>query len=356
MTEDQHPMFAKPEIKPAYGTYTAPGGSPASRAANAEDIQYAKISDMHRIAIAHLRVAGPFGLTWAELGEKEGWHHGRVTSVLSNLHRDGYATRLAGKQSTRGRSSIYVLPEFTEGRATAVYRGSKASAAIKAEPGHLARIEELENELALFRAKADDSVSLRAELDQVKAELNEANERIEGYKEELHGEASRHADTIAELRKADERNVALNVVNDDFRRLNASLQHVNQGMGQEAYAVDQILGKALGGFPEAFPVVSDVDDGSVVTGDHTVVSLAAMAAEKITETARENAALRELNATLKDIADNARPSVPTLSAEEAQFLDRAENMVKGRADTAQMPVRAGSVRTLVSFAKRLPRA
>jgi hypothetical protein len=350
MTETQHPMFAPKGNSAPYAGLSAPGGSTASREANAEDIRSGKISDMHRIAIEHLRVAGPFGLTWAELGEKEGWHHGRVTSVLSNLHRDGTATRLAGKQPGRGegRSSVYVLPEFVEGRKTAVYRGSKASAAIKAEPEHLARIAGLEKELALFKNKVDDSVALRAELDQTKAELQAAVARSDQASDALREEKFNHERTVGELRKADEVNVQLAVEMENLRR-------IRDAMGREYYEVDQILGKALG-FPEAYPDVSDVNDGSVVTGEHIVVSLAGAAAEKITETARENAALRELNVTLKDIADNARPSVPTLNAEEAQFLDRAEKMVQGRIDTAQMPVRAGSVRTLVSLAKRLPRA
>ncbi len=345
MTETQHPMFA-PKGNPApYAGLSAPGGSTASRTANAEDVASGKIGDMHRIAIEHLRVAGPFGLTWAELGEKEGWHHGRVTSVLSNLHRDGHAARLTGKQTTRGRSSIYVLPEFVEGRTTAAYRGSKASAAIKAEPEHLARIAELEKELALFKSKADDSVALRAELDQTKAELHAANERSDEGWAGLREETARHAITVGELRKADEANVQLAVEMERIRESNENLRRIRDAMGSEAYEVDQILGKALG-YPEAFPVVSDVDDGSVVTGEHTIVSLAMSAAEKI-------ASLRSL---LKAKEEAPGIQVPTLNAEEAQFLDRAEKMVQGRIDTAQMPVRAGSVRTLVSLAKRLPRA
>lgn len=48
----------------------------------------------------------------------------------------------------------------------------------------------------------------------------------------------------------------------------------------EAKEVDQILGKALG-YPPYFPDVSQVDDGSVCTGEHTLVSLAEEAAARI---------------------------------------------------------------------------
>lgn len=60
----------------------------------------------------------------------------------------------------------------------------------------------------------------------------------------------------------------------------AELRRQRDALASEAYEVGQILGKAMG-FPEGYPAVNPVDDGSVVTGEHTVVSLAMAAADRI---------------------------------------------------------------------------
>ena len=58
------------------------------------------------IALADLREKGA---TWNELGTLFGLHHGSISGVLSNLHREGIVCRLKDR---RGRSQIYILPEF----------------------------------------------------------------------------------------------------------------------------------------------------------------------------------------------------------------------------------------------------
>lgn len=52
------------------------------------------------------------------------------------------------------------------------------------------------------------------------------------------------------------------------------------GLTKERDEIDQILGKALG-YPECFPEVSNIDDTRVCTGEHTVVTLAMEAADRI---------------------------------------------------------------------------
>jgi len=59
--------------------------------------------------LSWLALAGSGGLTYSELGEMAGWHHGQSSSVLSNLHKDGRILRLTIR---RKRSKIYVLPEY----------------------------------------------------------------------------------------------------------------------------------------------------------------------------------------------------------------------------------------------------
>ena len=63
-----------------------------------------------------LQIRGERGATWNELAAALDLHHGQVTGSLSSLHKDGQISRLTER---RGRSSIYVLPEFEDGRKTA---------------------------------------------------------------------------------------------------------------------------------------------------------------------------------------------------------------------------------------------
>ena len=59
----------------------------------------------------------------------------------------------------------------------------------------------------------------------------------------------------------------------------------------ENYEVEQALGKALH-YPEAYPHVGEVDDGSVVVGPHTPGTLAKEAAERILSLEKELAGVK----------------------------------------------------------------
>lgn len=65
--------------------------------------------------IAALREAGYTGLTWAEVADRMGWHHGTASGALSVLHKEGLIARLA---VSRDRCRIYVLPEYVGDRPT----------------------------------------------------------------------------------------------------------------------------------------------------------------------------------------------------------------------------------------------
>ena len=56
-----------------------------------------------------------YGLTWKELADVGGWHHGQASGVLSNLHKAGKIARLTER---RNRCFIYVLPEYVNSRET----------------------------------------------------------------------------------------------------------------------------------------------------------------------------------------------------------------------------------------------
>ena len=66
-------------------------------------------------ALALLAARGVAGLTWNELAELLELHHGAASGVLSVLHKTGHVARLSVR---RGKSKVYVLPQFTAGRDT----------------------------------------------------------------------------------------------------------------------------------------------------------------------------------------------------------------------------------------------
>lgn len=91
-------------------------GSDASHDRALSDIE--STSARQRLVLAYIQFRGIHGATWFELGERMGWHHGRASGILSNLHHDGHLVRL---KERRGRSSVYVSPDFVQGRPTAPY-------------------------------------------------------------------------------------------------------------------------------------------------------------------------------------------------------------------------------------------
>jgi hypothetical protein len=63
------------------------------------------------------------GITIVELRESKGsLHHGKMSSALTNLHKEGRLVRLVER---RDRSHVYVLPEFVAGRETLPFRPNR---------------------------------------------------------------------------------------------------------------------------------------------------------------------------------------------------------------------------------------
>ncbi len=67
--------------------------------------------------IRKMFLAGERGLTVYELRRLllPNFHHGQISSALTNLHRAGLICRLAEK---RGRAKVYVLPQWVGDRVT----------------------------------------------------------------------------------------------------------------------------------------------------------------------------------------------------------------------------------------------
>jgi DNA-binding MarR family transcriptional regulator len=59
------------------------------------------------------------GMTWKDLSDRTGMHHGTSSGVLSVLHKAGVIVRLTDK---RDRCAIYVLPENVDGRTVSIQK------------------------------------------------------------------------------------------------------------------------------------------------------------------------------------------------------------------------------------------
>lgn len=64
-----------------------------------------------------LQQYGGAGLTWQQLSEMTGWHHGTASGALSVLHKAGKIARL--KNVRRNRCAVYVALEALDGRENA---------------------------------------------------------------------------------------------------------------------------------------------------------------------------------------------------------------------------------------------
>ena len=63
-----------------------------------------------------------FGITWKELSERTGLHHGSASGVLSVLH---LANKIKRLKESRNNCKVYVLPEFVNDRVVEQYGRNK---------------------------------------------------------------------------------------------------------------------------------------------------------------------------------------------------------------------------------------
>jgi hypothetical protein len=76
-----------------------------------------------------LFASGSQGMTWKELSEQFGWHHGQTSGCLSGLHKEHYIARLT---ASRAGCRVYVHPDYIAGRNVEAYKANK-----KKQPGTL---------------------------------------------------------------------------------------------------------------------------------------------------------------------------------------------------------------------------
>lgn len=91
-------------------------GSEASRERAIDHDRDGTTSKRQRDVVALVERQEYAGMTWREVAAHLGLHHGQATSVLSVLHKEGVLERLTER---RARCSVYVHPDYVDGRETA---------------------------------------------------------------------------------------------------------------------------------------------------------------------------------------------------------------------------------------------
>lgn len=207
MTRD--PMFSGGGLPalPFAGRSGAMGSSASHERRDREDGDGTTTYRQDRV-IEELRMAGVFGRTWKEIGEKFGWHHGQATGALSPLHKTGHIAALDGE--TRDGCSIYVHPDHIAGRPVRAPGQSKSTtlqALVDAQEEELkaarALIAQLEQE-----SEARVNEVLEAAKMEYLAPLAAARNEASAARDEASGLRASLTAMQTDLRAAEEQNVA----------------------------------------------------------------------------------------------------------------------------------------------------
>lgn len=111
------------QILPFKGT-SGWAGSKASQDRQMFLDETGKTGERQKLVLAELQDAGRHGATWKDIALALEIHHGQASAALSVLHREGIIARL---EERRDKCSIYVLPQFIDGRETADAAKTQAS-------------------------------------------------------------------------------------------------------------------------------------------------------------------------------------------------------------------------------------
>ena len=99
-------------VLPYAGTSGWSGTDTSTERAQTRDTN-GKTFDNQAYTLGSLYGAGLKGMTWKELSEQAGWHHGTSSGVLSVLHKGERIYRL---KERRGGCRVYVYPDYLNGR------------------------------------------------------------------------------------------------------------------------------------------------------------------------------------------------------------------------------------------------
>jgi DNA-binding MarR family transcriptional regulator len=101
-------------LTPYAGTSGWSGSETSKERAKTEDSNGTTFQ-RQKITLDYIKYYENYGVTWKELSDLTGWHHGSASGVLSVLHKEGYIVRLKDR---RNRCAIYVHPVYLQGRET----------------------------------------------------------------------------------------------------------------------------------------------------------------------------------------------------------------------------------------------
>lgn len=108
----QEELFGDPPYLPYAGTSGWSGSDTSRERAITADAS-GETKYRQQAALFYVFREGADGITWKELGDIMGWHHGTASGALSVLHKEGAIARLSER---RDRCKVYVHPDFVEGR------------------------------------------------------------------------------------------------------------------------------------------------------------------------------------------------------------------------------------------------
>lgn len=127
-------------------------------AAAALDIDLSGIqSKKQRYFLVAIAQSGEDGLTVGELREKHGarYHHGSSSGLLSTLHSRGHIVAL---KHPRDGQTVYVLPEYLNGREQRPYRRSERER-VRHDEGTLQKVYDAIQSLGYTSAEVSDMVT-----------------------------------------------------------------------------------------------------------------------------------------------------------------------------------------------------
>lgn len=106
---------------PYAGTSGWSGSDTSELRARSEDAN-GTTAKRQRIVLDYARQQQSLGITWKDLADLFGWHHGQASGALSVLHKAGELDRLA---ETRSRCKVYVLPRYVNDRPTEPHKSNR---------------------------------------------------------------------------------------------------------------------------------------------------------------------------------------------------------------------------------------
>jgi hypothetical protein len=88
-------------------------GSTTSQDRAIEEDQDGTTKGRQSLTLRVINASKTYGMTWKELADETGWHHGQTSGVLSVLHKEGLIARLTER---RGKCAVYVGLNSVNGR------------------------------------------------------------------------------------------------------------------------------------------------------------------------------------------------------------------------------------------------